>query len=440
MSSIVSSETLYSVYRKHPRVCIDSREVTEGDLFIGLRGERTDGNRFAAAALKAGAAYALVDDPEIIPSGDERYLLAEDSLTALQTLARRHRESLRALVVALTGSNGKTTTKELIAAVLARQYRIHATPGNYNNHLGLPLTLLSTPPKTEAIVLEMGANHQGEIAALCAIGRPTHGLVTNVGEAHLEGFGGLEGVRKGKGELYDFLAANGGVAFINASEDYLADMAAKVNRKIFFVDSHHPSAVEPAMEIRTDALHPGVAVSFLTEEGELLSCTTQLNGRHNLQNVKAAIAVGKYFKVPGRLIAEALTGYVPSNQRSQQLTHRDVNFYWDAYNANPSSVLAALEGFSAAGDPNENVVILGEMLELGEVSAAAHRRVVLRAGQVARTVLLVGAELEAVAKEFDRPYFKDVQSLSTWFWSRDWSGRRIFVKGSRSNRFEQLIA
>lgn len=435
-----TSNELYDIYLQHPSVRIDSRKVESGDLFVGLAGTQVQGNAFAAKALAAGAAYAIVDDPSVAIAGDERYLLVADSLAALQELAREHRRRHRMPVLAITGSNGKTTTKELVNAVMSRQYAVHATPGNYNNHLGLPLTVLATPPGTEMTILEMGANHQKEIDALCRIGLPTHGLVTNVGDAHLEGFGGRAGVIKGKGELYDYLAETKGVAFVNADEDNLAEMAQANQRIIYYQESAAPSRTEPAMEIQVFGVHPHIEVGFLDEHGTLLRATLQLSGRHNLQNVNTAIGVGKYFKVPGAEIVAGLEGYRSSNHRSQLLAHRGVQFYWDAYNANPSSVEAALAGFSADHAASSAVIVLGEMLELGEVSPVAHRQVALRAGQVARTVVLVGRAMEAVAKEFERPWFADSKQLAEWFWRQDWKGKIVFVKGSRGNRLEHLLA
>lgn len=433
-------EELYAVYLRHPLIQIDSRKVVAGDLFVGLSGTQVQGNVFAARALDAGAAYAIVDDPSVVPAGDTRYLLVPDSLVALQNLAREHRRRHRMPVLAITGSNGKTTTKELVLAVMSRRYRVHATPGNYNNHLGLPLTVLSTPPLTEMTILEMGANHQREIAELCDIGRPTHGLVTNVGEAHLEGFGGIEGVIAGKGELYDYLADTGGVAFVNADEDHLTAMAANCSRIIFYQESEAPAREVPAMEVRLLRTHPYIEVAILNEAGEEVPCRVQLSGKHNFQNVKAAIGVGKYFKVPTQEIVRALEGYRSDNHRSQLLTHRNVHFYWDAYNANPSSVEAALTGFAVDHPPATAVVILGEMLELGEAAPAAHRRVALRAGQTARTVLLVGDAMREVAREFERPWFPDSHALAEWFWAQDWTDKTVFVKGSRGNKLEVLLA
>lgn len=431
---------LYDIYLRHPQVCIDSRKVQPGDLFVALAGTQVNGNRFAAAALAAGASYAVVDDETVLVAGDDRYLLVGDSLLALQNLAseRRRREIMP--VLAITGSNGKTTTKELVYAVMSRRYQVHVTPGNYNNHLGLPLTILATPEGTEMTILEMGANHQGEIRDLCQIGRPTHGLITNIGLAHLEGFGGVEGVKKGKGELYQYLADNRGVIFVNTDEEHLSEMAQMVERKVPYHESEDPSPDEPGMETKVYEVHPQISVGFLDETGALIRAKVSLSGRHNLQNVKAAIAVGKYFKVPGAEIAGALSAYRSDNYRSQALEHRGVQFYWDAYNANPSSMEAALTGFRETQDPNDAVVILGEMLELGEAASAAHRQIGLRAGQVARTVIFVGAEMEAVAREFDRPWFADSKSLATWFWKQSWAGKTIFVKGSRGNKLEELLA
>ena len=437
-SPYVSPENLYACFLERRDVQIDSRQVKKGSIFFALRGA-TDGNRYAASALAGGAAYAVVDDAEVVVDGDDRYLRVEDTLRSLQQLANRHRREYRMPVLAITGSNGKTTTKELIAAVMSQQYSVHATPGNYNNHIGLPLTILGMPLATEFLILEMGANHQGEIAALCAIGQPTHGLITNIGEAHLEGFGGIEGVKKGKGELYDYLAAHGGVAFVNRDETDLPEMVRRVERVIRYFTSESPSPTVPGMEIGTLAIHPTIRVAFLDEQRALVSAGTQLSGIHNLQNVKAAVAVGKYFKVSGVGIINGLRDYQPRNHRSQLLEHRGVSFYWDAYNANPSSVTAALQGFAAGSARLDSVVILGEMLELGEDAPAAHRRVVLRAGQVARTVLLVGKEMEMVAREFERPYFDDSRQLAEWFWQQDWSGKRVFVKGSRGNKLERLL-
>ena len=435
-----TEEELYAVYERHPNVCIDSRRVRAGDLFVGLAGTQVRGSDYASRALDAGAAYAIIDDADFPAGDDPRYLLVDDSLRALQNLAREHRRHHRMPVLAITGSNGKTTTKELVYAVMSQRYPVHATPGNYNNHLGLPLTVLATPPGTEMTILEMGANHQREIAELCSIGLPTHGLITNIGEAHLEGFGGLAGVKKGKGELYDHLAETGGVAFVNGDEEHLGELAARVSRVIHYRAAETLAPHSAAVDIRVTATHPTIRVSFLDERQREIDCEVQLSGRHNLQNVKSAIAVGKYFKVAGRDIAAGLSAYRSDNHRSQTLEHRGVRFYWDAYNANPSSVEAALAAFARDHAPRAAVVVLGEMLELGDAAPAAHRRVALRAGQTAETVVLVGELMKPVAREFERPWFPDSAALTDWFYAQDWSGRTVFVKGSRGNKLERLLA
>ncbi|OAV42901.1 UDP-N-acetylmuramoyl-tripeptide--D-alanyl-D-alanine ligase [Lewinella sp. 4G2] len=435
----VDPSELYSAYRKHPNIQIDSRKVSGGDLFVGFVGTQVDGNNYAAKALAQGAAYVIVDNAEVCPAGDERYLLVEDSLAALQELAITHRKQQRMPTLAITGSNGKTTTKELINAVMSRQYRVHATPGNYNNHLGLPLTVLSTPEETEMLILEMGANHQGEIADLCVIGRPTHGLITNIGEAHLEGFGGIPGVIAGKGELFDYLGTQRGVCFVNEDEEYLSEMVDPNARVIYFRESDAPSKEVAAMEIKVLQLHPHIRVEFLSGHGETLTVDVELSGRHNLQNVKAAVAVGKYFKVPGREIATALAGYRSENHRSQWMEQGGVKFYWDAYNANPSSTMAALNGFGEEIEFSAATAVIGEMLELGSTSAEAHRRIAFRAGQVAGQVALVGEAMREPAREFERPWFQNSNDLATWFWKQDWSGQTVFVKGSRGNKLERLL-
>ena len=313
--------TLLQHFSKCQRVCTDTRKLLAGDLFFALRGDNFDGNRFAAQALKDGAAFVVIDDPSIIK--DERYLLVENTLLALQALAHTYRQQLNIPIVAITGSNGKTTTKELVAAVLSKAHQTHFTQGNFNNHIGVPLTLLAMPLTTEIAVIEMGANHQGEIAQLCEIADPTHGLITNIGKAHLEGFGGIEGVKKGKSELYTYLATHQRVAFINLEEDYLEDLAIQhgVNRKIDYCLSTTPDPTTPFYEIRLDQLVPTIKVSFLKPDGNIRTVESSLSGRHNLQNIMTAIAVGKYFKVSSHLIVEGIAEYVPSNNRSQRLEH-----------------------------------------------------------------------------------------------------------------------
>ena len=428
---------LYLRFLASSGVSTDSRHLRAGNLFFALKGPNFDGNRYAAAALQAGARFAVVDDPSV--AVDDNYVLVPDVLRALQELARHHRRHLTQPVLALTGSNGKTTTKELLAGVLSMHYRVHATQGNLNNHIGVPLTLLAMPLDTEIAVIEMGANHQEEIAALCRIAEPTHGLITNIGSAHLEGFGGIPGVIKGKGELFDYLREHRGVAFVNLNEAHLPALGQRVPQRVEYVASDAPDPKHPPMEAKLLATHPNVKVAFLAENGSLLEVETNLPGAHNFQNILAAIAVAKYFKVPGHKIAAALAAYVPSNNRSQRLRHRGVDFLLDAYNANPSSVAATLRAFAQLR-PGRGAAVLGEMLELGDAAPAAHRRIAELARELALDpIVLVGAAFAESAERLGLPYFPDTGSLKPWFWKQDWQDRLVLLKASRGVKLEQLL-
>lgn len=363
---------LYDLFRIHPHVSTDSRRTEPGSLFFALRGASFDGNRFAADALARGAAFAVVDDPAVAAT-DSRMICVGDALTALQTLAREHRRTLGIPLLALTGSNGKTTTKELVSRVLAARFRVYATRGNLNNHIGVPLTLLAMTGDTDFGVVEMGASAQGEIALLCQIAQPDYGLVTNIGRAHLDGFGGPEGVRRGKGELFDYLAAHGGRAFVPEDDATLVSMA-----------SERPSLA---------------AISY--------SCTLadgmehHLEGTYNRTNIAAAVAVGHYFGIAEASIRRAVAAYAPDNHRSQRIETGRNTVVADCYNANPSSMQAALENFraEALGNHCAKVLILGDMLELGHWSSAEHARIVQLALSIeGAQLLLVGEAFAAVCR------------------------------------------
>lgn len=431
--------TLLQHFTRCRRVCTDTRQLQAGDLFFALKGDNFDGNRFAAQALTDGAAYAVVDDPGV--ATDERFLLVENALQALQQLARAYRRQLDIPVLAITGSNGKTTTKELIAAVLSKSHQTHWTQGNFNNHIGVPLTLLAIPPHTEIAVIEMGANHQGEIAELCAIAEPTHGLITNIGKAHLEGFGGLEGVKRGKSELYAYLAQRAGVVFINQEEDVLEELAEQrgVQKRVRYCLSDTPDLTKPYYEVRLEQLNPTIKVSYLNPNGNLRTVESILSGPHNLQNIITAIAVGKYFKVPSQSIAEGIAAYIPTNNRSQRLEHQGVGVYLDAYNANPSSMRAALTNFAAEGS-HPKTVILGDMLELGASAAAEHLAIAQLAQELGfEQVILVGPFFAAAAKTLGLSHFQDVAAVAA---SLDWSAmaeQEVLIKGSRGMRLERVV-
>ncbi|MEM1214866.1 MAG: UDP-N-acetylmuramoyl-tripeptide--D-alanyl-D-alanine ligase [Bacteroidota bacterium] len=428
---------LYQYFLRCKTVSTDTRKITAETLFVALRGDNFDGNQFAGHALAAGANYAIVSDPEVVL--DDRYLLVEDTLVALQALARHHRRQFSIPVLAITGSNGKTTTKELVAGVLAAAHQTHFTQGNFNNHIGVPLTLLAMPTNTEIAVIEMGANHQGEIAALCNIAEPTHGLITNVGRAHLEGFGGEEGVRKGKSELYRDLAKRDGVVFVNLEENYLSDLAAVVARRIDYQLSEQPSLAIPYYELAVESVAPHTKVRFIDQNGTSYAATSILVGKHNLQNINTAITVGKYFKVPAAAIAQAVSDYVPTNNRSEWVERGGIRYWLDAYNANPSSMRAALTTFAELAGDNKRAV-LGVMLELGEESEAAHLEIArLAQGLPLTAVYLVGDEFASAAKALHLPHYASGEDLLAAAVTDQWAGSTVLIKGSRGMRLEQLL-
>ncbi len=384
----------------------DSRNVPEGCLFVALRGERFDGNAYAADALERGAAYAVVDDRRV--ARDDRYVVVDDTLVALQNLAAHHRKAIGATIVAITGTNGKTTTKELVARVLSRRFRVAATEGNLNNHIGVPLTLLRMR-EGELGVVEMGASAVGEIRALCDIAAPDYGLVTNVGRAHLDGFGGADGVRAAKGELYDYLEAHGGTALVRAADPQLMAMAHE----------------RPALKIR--------------EYHDVEGFETSLEGAYNVANISAAVAVGRELGVAEDDIRAAVASYMPSNNRSQKICTEHNTLIMDCYNANPSSMRAALEAFR--GD----TVILGDMAELGEYSAQEHEQIVaLLLSRGIRMAYLVGrCFAEAVRNMPDTPEvtietFGDTTTLVDFLKTTPLRGRTILIKGSRTMALERV--
>ncbi|MCB0592947.1 MAG: UDP-N-acetylmuramoyl-tripeptide--D-alanyl-D-alanine ligase [Lewinellaceae bacterium] len=432
------TDELYQLYLKHSKVVIDSRQAEPGSLFFAIKGERFDGNQFAAAALAAGASFAVVDDPAAA-QGD-RYIVVKDSLSALQELARHHRRQFFIPVIAITGSNGKTTTKELAAAVLGSHYRLHYTRGNLNNHIGVPLTLLAMSPGIEAAIIEMGANHQGEIDFLSRIAEPSHGLITNIGKAHLEGFGGIEGVKKGKSELYRFLAETGGMAFVNRDEPFLEALAAPVKKKVFYRRSEKPSLLERDFEIKLLGTSPFVRAAFIDREEKAYRVNSRLIGAYNFNNIMTAIALGKYFKVPGEKIVQSIEGYVPGNMRSQILERGGNTFILDAYNANPSSMREAILTFATLKN-RRRIAILGDMLELGDESRQEHERIAgLAAQQGFDDVVFVGPEFKAAALAHGFRHFANVAELKQWFGAQHFRDCHFLIKGSRGIRLEEVLA
>ena len=362
---------LYDIFREHPHISTDTRNIGADSIFFALRGATFDGNRFAAEALEKGAAYAVLDDPAAVT--DERMVLVGDTLGALQELAREHRRRLAIPILAISGSNGKTTTKELVSRVLAERFEVYATRGNLNNHIGVPLTLLAMTRDTEFGVVEMGASACGELALLASVAEPNYGILTNIGLAHLEGFGGPEGVRRGKGELFDFLAANGGHAFVPADDEILTGRAAERDSL--------------AAEYYSASLADGIE--------------NHLEGSYNRFNIAAAVAVGHYFDVPDERIRHAIASYVPDNNRSQRIGTSRNTLVADCYNANPSSMRASVGNFLAEPleERQRRVLILGDMLELGDWSEREHAAIIEMAAQDPEAeLLLVGPEF---AKAYD---------------------------------------
>ena len=408
---------LYDIFRRHPRISTDTRRIEPGSVFFALHGATFDGNRFAADALSKGAAYAVVDDPAAV-SGD-RTVLVGDTLEALQELAREYRRELAIPILAISGSNGKTTTKELVSRVLAERFEVYATHGNLNNHIGVPLTLLAMTRDTEFGVVEMGASACGEIALLASIAEPNYGILTNIGRAHLEGFSGPEGIRRGKGELLDYLAANGGRAFVPREDQTLTNMAAERDGL--------------AAEYYSVTLADGIA--------------HHLEGDYNRFNIAAAVAVGRYFDIDGERIRHAVGSYMPDNNRSQRTETERNTLIVDCYNANPSSMRASVLNFLAepAGGRSRRVLILGDMLELGAWSEQEHRDIVaLAARNPDAELMLVGGEFaRACAGMEPQPantaLFPSREELIAELRRRPVENAFVLVKGSRGIGLEKAL-
>ena len=435
---MVSIEQLYAIFLQHPVVSTDTRQLPQGCIFFALKGERFDGNLFAAQALEHGASYAVIDDPA--RQTDERLLLVPDVLTALQQLATHHRVKFDIPVIAIGGSNGKTTTKELISNILTSHYPCHFTKGNLNNHIGVPLTLLSMPAKTEVAVIEMGTNQPGDISQLCEIARPTHGLLTNIGKEHLEGFGSLAGVKKAERELYQYLARNSGCIFLNLSEQYLPAMARYNKRRIEYLQSDILNPNNGTIEVKMLQEMPFVEVAFLSDEGPVVEVRTHLFGRHNFNNVMTAIVLGIYFKVPAAKIKSALEAYRPSNNRSQIVQYGSNTVLLDAYNANPSSMQPALRSLQAM-PAERKVAILGDMLELGEDSKKEHEAILRFAARMHfDQLILVGKEFAQTSyQRYHALHFSDNVAAKKWLEEQKFQNTLILIKGSRGIRLEKIV-
>ena len=429
----MSIEELYELFLKYPCISTDSRSVPENALFFALKGVNFNGNSYAEKALGKGASFAVIDEPEF--KLNDRFILVDNVLATLQELSRYHKRQLKIPIIAITGTNGKTTTKELITSVLSKKFRVTATKGNLNNHIGVPITLLSMDTATQFGIVEMGANHPGEIAALCEIALPDFGLITNVGKAHLEGFGSFEGIKETKGELYRFISQRGGTIFLNTSNIHLAEMSQNAAAKaIGYRTGHQGFGIEG--EIVNSS--PMLVLKAKFPKGWLYT-KTNLAGGYNLENVMAAICIGDYFGVNPLEICDAIESYKPSNNRSQFIKTADNQLLMDAYNANPTSMEAALENFRTFDAPLK-AVILGDMFELGEAAHEEHQKIVNRLNSMGLSmVLLTGKEFNQCHISPDFKVFPDNESLIHYLETIKPQGYLILIKGSRGMKLEEVV-
>lgn len=419
-------ESLYSLYKKHPKVCIDTRKVSSSCLFFALKGPNFNANEFASKALTLGASYAIVDEEKYVLS--DKYILVDDVLQTLQKLANYHRKQLNTTIIGITGSNGKTTSKELCFQVLKQKYTIKATEGNLNNHIGVPLSLLSIPLETEIAIIEMGANHIGEIDFLCSLAEPDYGVITNVGKAHLEGFGDLEGVLQTKTELYRHLAQKKGTIFIKDNHQILKDMLPNSCPVKFYGQLQ-----ETDYKVQSLGAQPFVAVHYNNEKIQ-----SQLIGEYNYDNIALSIALGAYFEVPESKIKSAIESYIPTNNRSQLIEGTNNKILLDAYNANPMSIEHALINMQQLEHHNK-VIILGDMFEMGSESDSEHIRMINKCLSIGfKNVYLVGEDFH-VNNHTSYLSFPNTETLIDELKKHPIKDAFILIKGSRGMKLEQLV-
>lgn len=429
---MTTTEQLYAVFKKYPLISTDSRQIEKDSLFFALKGENFNGNTFAKTALEKGAAFAIIDEPEyVLP---EQTILVSDVLQALKDLATHHRKKLGIPILGITGTNGKTTTKELIAAVLSEKFNVGYTQGNLNNHIGVPLTLLKMNTQTEFGVVEMGANHPGEIDHLCSIADPDFGIITNVGKAHLEGFGSFEGVIRTKTELYRYLQNKDGLVFYNADNPILSEQIQPNKRKL----SYGTKSAGFTGELLNSPPFVNVKANF--KKG-VLYLNTKLIGEYNFENILAAACIGNYFEVDPLKIQSALKSYTPRNNRSQLIVKGNISIFLDAYNANPTSMSASIKSFMQT--PAEiNYLILGDMLELGDYSEFEHTNILTQLEEYSEIIVyLVGENFEKSAgnKKHNWHTFGNVQQLCDYILANPVKNGRVLIKGSRGIQLEKVM-
>jgi len=419
--------TLYSRYLECTGPVIDSREVEKDSMFFALRGEHFNGNRFASDALQKGARYAVVDDPDF--AQNEACILVEDTLDTMQKLANLHRKKMPVGVLAITGSNGKTTTKELIYRILANEHPTLATQKNYNNHIGVPLTLLQLNNHHHFAVVEMGANHPVEIRLLCEIADPDYGIITNIGKAHLEGFGSLEGVIQAKSELYDHICSRGGIIFYNSDHRLLQDLLKQRGCRVYDYGTSKQAYCSGSITRHTP---------FLEIQSDGLKLTTQLIGDYNFENLMAALCVAKYTGISQEAVHEGISKYTPDNNRSQVIHTHTNEIILDAYNANPTSMKAALENFARLHRKSKTL-ILGDMFELGAYGPTEHRQIIKTLHSMEfHQVFLVGDHFYEQARD-TLPAFRQTHELMSWLKDHPIRNSSILIKGSRGMALEKVV-
>ncbi|MFT4203087.1 MAG: UDP-N-acetylmuramoyl-tripeptide--D-alanyl-D-alanine ligase [Chitinophagaceae bacterium] len=421
---------LYALYLQHPKVGTDTRNIEKDSLFFALKGPSFNGNDFAQKALDAGAAYAIIDDAQ--QHEDKRFILVDNVLDTLHDLAKTHRETFSIPFIGITGSNGKTTTKELVHAVLSQQYNTYFTQGNLNNHIGIPLTILRVKRDAEISIIEMGANHQKEIESYCLYAQPSLGIITNCGKAHLEGFGGIEGVRKGKGELYDYIRAHDGGIFAFDDYDYLHDMSKGI------ATIHWYGTKDGEVTGKETANDPFLEVEITKGFDKPFTIKTQLVGSYNLPNILCAVAVGNAFQVPAEKIQHAISSYAPSNSRSQLVQSGSNKIILDAYNANPTSMAAAIHNFAGL-QSDKKVLMVGAMMELGASSIEEHAHILALIKQYDwDEVVLVGGDFGQIDVT-PYVYFADSEKARTWYQAQHFENTEILIKGSNSMHMKRIL-
>jgi UDP-N-acetylmuramoyl-tripeptide--D-alanyl-D-alanine ligase len=426
----MKTEQLFSLFKESSGVSTDSRSVGKGQIFFALWGDHYNGNKYACDALAKGALCAVIDDPQF---ETENTFLVDDCLFELQALASRYRKELNVPVLAITGTNGKTTTKELLASILSKKLKVHYTRGNLNNHIGVPLTILSAPADTEMMIIEMGANHLGEIRTLCLIAKPDYGIITNIGNAHIEGFGSIEGVLKAKTELYEHLRKVNGIAFYNDKDPVLSEKIFRIiNRAVPFSD---PTGIDLLIDPIASDLNLKISLTYLHNTYNL---STNLFGSYNLENVRAAIAMGLFLEVEVKDIIDAVETYVPANNRSQVKPTKNNTLICDSYNANPTSMNAAINSFFTL-KATPKAVILGDMLELGDKSEEEHLKILkVLLSKMTEEVYLVGPVFQKISSESGFNAFSDVNKLFEFLKDHRLTGKTILIKGSRGISLEKI--